>query len=783
MPHDLVTGVVAWSTFAMMCLMHLGTPAAAADVDLGDVDLAAAGLTLVQEIDCAQQNTDLLFVEYPAGVSQVETLLGVPCRVLSNRDGDAKYFAYRVGEGKSLKAGGCYVLSVEYPEDVSRTMYLCNWGCETALGLATGQSLGDVCYGKYVPNNPESLKYPLSGRFERWTQLFYLHDRFPEIKRPRGLGPRPLTPDDGFWFIVAQAAPFQDPLGAGAAVSKIRLYEVHNPEALTLLIPFPPAGLPRRHIFSREEMADGVVASGHKPEEKDETLRGVKELADWYEYKMRVMQFLGVDTFGQDLLEFGHNQGWDSSDGGGSDWVNQSPNPGLWAEILARAAQRHVSVLPYYEYRGSIGGNKSMALGPQHRCQRLDGGDTYTHISWCEGNNVDIVDPDTLTDAKKILDISLVKYKDKVPFLGAWFRHRPTAMPVSFNDKDLRAFAAEANQGRRITRSHLQSDKGLLDRYYQWWFTKRRQFFEGLRDHLRAALGPDAFLLYTNDTSEPGHPLPRSITGEGKQDAWQWMQVVVNQDMPTWEKILADATRYPWVKPYDFQEVVDRDMHLRGLQCFPENWDKWEMAHACPPDDPQTYRDVDGVMLSYTYNRLYTVSSPRSLEPYRTKSGLTIMRHYSLNENEMSVGNDEILGYFICDVERAGPCSMLAEARAVAYGDPYCLGSLPGNSNKRGFPRYVRRFHAAFLSLPALPSSVLAGAASDPEVVVRTIPTPHDGTYVAIVNTGFTPKQDLVVTLPAGSVQDAVTGQQLTATDGKLTVTLDAAELRTLRIR
>ena len=203
--------------------------------------------------------------------------------------------------------------------------------------------------------------------------------------------------------------------------------------------------------------------------------------------------------------------------------------------------------------------------------------------------------------------------------------------------------------------------------------------------------------MYTNDSSEPGHALPRSITGEGKKDAWQWMQVVANEDMPTWEKILADASKYPWVKPYDFREIVDRDMHLRGLQTFAENWDKWETAHSTPPDDPQTYFDSDGVMLSYTYNRLYTVSSPRPFDAYRSKAGLAIMRHYSLNENEMSVGNDEILGYFVCDVERAGPYSMMAEARAVAYGDPYYLGSLTANSNKRGFPQYVRRFHAAFL--------------------------------------------------------------------------------------
>jgi hypothetical protein len=749
---------------------------------LSELGLPQAGQKLIQEIDCSRENRDILFVDYPAGASKVETVLGVPCRVLSNSEGDAKYFAYRIGEGKGLKAGACYVVSIEYPEDRSRTLYLCNWGCETAMGFATGESLGDVCKGKYVPHNPESLKYPLSGKYQQWTQLFHLHDRFPEIKRPRGLGPRPLTPADGFWFIVAQAAPFQDPLGAGAAVSKIRLYEVPNPAAWTLPIRFPPDGLPRRHIFSREEMADGAVASGHKPEEKDESLRGVKDFASWYEYKMHVMRFLGIDVYGKDLLEFGHNQGWDSSEGGGSDWVNQSSTPGLWAEILDRAAKHRLAVLPYYEYRGSIGGDKTKALGSQHRCRRLDGGDTYTHISWCEGNNADIVDPDAIADAKTILDLSLVKYKDKVKFLGAWFRQRPTAMPLSFNDKDLRAFSTEANQGKRVTRSHLQADAKLLDRYYRWWFAKRLRFFEALRDHLRAKIGAEAFLLYTNDASEPGRALPRSITGEGKKDSWQWMQVVVNQDMPVWEKILSDASKYAWMKPYDFREIVDKDMHLRGLQTFAENWDKWETAHSTPPDDPKTYQDADGVMLSYTYHRLYTVGSPRPLDSYRTKSGLAMVRHYALNENEMSVGNDEILGYFVCDVERAGPYSMMAEARAIAHGDPYYLGSLPGNTNNRGFPRYVRRFHAAFLALPAMPSSVVPGAASDPEVVVRAIRTEKHGTYLAIVNTGFQAKKDLSVSVPAGAVQDAVTGERVPVAGGKLTLALDPAQLRTLHV-
>lgn len=60
----------------------------------------------------------------------------------------------------------------------------------------------------------------------------------------------------------------------GAAMSTIRLYEVPNPKAATVKINFPPDGLPRRHVFSREEMADSALAMGHQPREQDPKLRG-----------------------------------------------------------------------------------------------------------------------------------------------------------------------------------------------------------------------------------------------------------------------------------------------------------------------------------------------------------------------------------------------------------------------------------------------------------------------------------------------------------------------------
>ena len=68
-----------------------------------------------------------------------------------------------------------------------------------------------------------------------------------------------------------------------------------------------------------------------------------------------------------------------------------------------------------------------------------------------------------------------------------------------------------------------------------------------------------------------------------------------------------------------------------------------------------------------------------------------------------------MLGYFVADIERAGPFCMMAEALAMANGDPTMIGYLVGSNYGRGFPGYVRDFNANFLALPALPSTDRAG--------------------------------------------------------------------------
>ena len=184
-------------------------------------------------------------------------------------------------------------------------------------------------------------------------------------------------------------------------------------------------------------------------------------------------------------------------------------------------------------------------------------------------------------------------------------------------------------------------------------------------------------------------------------------------------------------------------------------------------------------MLTYPFNRDYTLRDPEAMAAFRGVSGLAMLRHYPLNENTL----DDITGYFVSDMDRTGPLSMRPEALAVAAGDPWYLGYTSGHIFNRGFPEYARRFNANFLALPALPSEV-APLAGDAEVVVRQIATDAHGTYLAVVNTGFSGKEAVKIKVPRpGAVTEVVTGRTLPVAGGTVTLDLAPAELRTILVK
>jgi hypothetical protein len=177
-------------------------------------------------------------------------------------------------------------------------------------------------------------------------------------------------------------------------------------------------------------------------------------------------------------------------------------------------------------------------------------------------------------------------------------------------------------------------------------------------------------------------------------------------------------------------------------------------------------------MLAHAFNRSYTVLDPRTMDLYRTRAGLTLIRHYAINENMLyDLSDKDRLGYFVVDMERAGAACMMAEVLAMASGNPTQIGYLTGGNFGRGFPGSVRDFNANYLALPALPARRLDGAASDPRVVVQAMDAGVHGLYLALVHTGPTAAAGVRVKLPAaGPVKALASGKALAAEDGAITM-------------
>lgn len=715
-------------------------------------------LYLIDEIDTSKVEP---LEQYPADISKIETILGKPCRVLPKTSKHSTYMTYRIGKLKLLEPGMTYLLEIEYPEDAPRSWIVMNAGNESSLGFHTGSTFGDALHPKYVNNLNESIHLPLSGRYETWTSLFQLHDRTPEIKFIRGDNePRTQLPEDGFTVTIAQFSDENVPLSHGAAVSRIRLLAIPNPDELDLSYRLP-ADLPHRHLFWREEMSDGVLAG-------DESRRGVTNMIDWWKFKRNRMTFLGFNTFCKDLLEFGSVQHWDTTPHGGNDWAYFSyQHKDLWPQIVSLMGEAGFNILPYYEYSGSKGAN---GLGNERLAKPLTRDDAYSHTSWIESSNADLTDPRTYDDFRKMLDITIVRQQDKANFVGAWLRSRGS-IPMSFADTTLERFVQETNRSQSITRQDLIDDEQLLAQYKAWWNGKRHEFLTAMAQYLREQGIEDAAMLFTAEPAETGTSFPT------------WDRIVVADDPKRLDEF-KDAIADKQLAPTSLESVVASHRYQDALKAEALNWGGWELNHRDPPSDPATYRDSDSVMLTHPFNRLYSVSDPASFDDFRNDAGLAMIRHFALNEDMIYDEADKpLLGYFVVDMERAGPYCMMSEAVAMAKGDPTSIGYLPGNNFNRGFPKYVRRFNAAFLSLPALPSEIVPNAASDESVVVREIKTDGEGTYLAVVCLASNGVENVTIQLPSnGQLTNAPTGEKLDVQEGAINISMYPFEMRAFHI-
>jgi len=421
-----------------------------------------------------------------------------------------------------------------------------------------------------------------------------------------------------------------------------------------------------------------------------------------------------------------------------------------WERMLQIFDRYGLDVIPYLEYPGSPGLNR------QIRCRPLSRGDgkPYTNGVEDERWHLDVTAPESLEDARHLLERTVMRFRDRFRFAAVWFRTRQGSWPVSYSDAAIARFAADANGNWPPPREQFAKDGVLRGRYESWWLGKRSDFLAGIRDFVRKGL-PQADVLFTPWPGDAGPPLSSRAT-------------LVVTDVPSDFRGGIDGPGGDRAEAVSLRRVVGEEEYLKATQAWPRDRGGWEWRNASPPADPDRYKWTGGIMLTYPFNRTYTVLSSTAFEAYRGPDGLAAVRFYPANERV----DRGAFGYLVADVDRAGPYCMIAEALAMANGDPFLLGYLASNTFTSGFPEYYRRFAAAFLALPALKSERKPELSADPEIVVRLIYTKDRGTYMAVVNTGVAAKKEAILILPWDDrVTNAVSGQILDSLKTKIKLT------------
>lgn len=705
---------------ALLALLALAALPAAAEIVPGLEDFGS--VTLVDSIDCATDATHR-FRDYPAGRSYTTNILGSPTRVMHHvtkeQNGGKRtgaYVSWRVGEGKGLVPNDPYLLVVDYPDDAPRTVTLFDFAMGTRHGYHTGFTVG-VSMSPQVSVAPcyESVAVPFS---HEWKQLVEVVFPFEKSTQYDGGARIPLA-TDGFDVSFVLVSQDQATDSVGLAVRSVKLYRIDDYDAAKPEIHYPAGDAPRRHVTSREEMGD---ADG---------LDSFTVPSDWYVGKARLMTMLAMDTWSKDLLEFGYLQTW----GGNRRWGWGS---NYYAQLIdAMTAEGHY-LLPIYEYHGSRGdantkwvNGGSLGYDTDYKPWTLQSAKDaslkylFSNQSYVYNSMADLTLPETRVDLEDLLDLTILRFKDRGNFLGAWIRSRG-GMPVGFSDKTIALFNSET--GRSATRAQIYNngayaDTQLYKAYREWWYGKRRDLFVSLQSHLAAGGLPGAKLFYHSTGGEDGVAVGTGVIESVDPDTLYRGQ--------TWRQMTGRSGTT------SLAEMASK--YREGLARDGSNWGSIEVCHASPHPDPEHYSSLSDVALSYPFNCIHTVAGSDPAANFRNASGdLVMARHYSLdefcaNDYNRPEGQQTITGYYTSDMDHAGRAVMCAETMAMAVNDPTILGYLFGSNLDRLDAPYVREFNLNFLSLPATASTVLlGGTCSDPVTVRRW--TTSAGSYWAVIN-------------------------------------------------
>ncbi len=187
--------------------------------------------------------------------------LGRKARVLAPSQGRGGLFHV---SHRQAKAAAARRRLRAWPSTIPKTLHAA-WSSSTPAtkrhaDFTPGRRWAMHCMPSTSTTWPSRSTCRLSGQWETWSLLFRLHDRFPRKGLLRGSKPRTLATRR--WFRRDDRAVLRrkhaDVAGCRGQ-SHPALRGRRSRQTCTAAARFRREGLPRRHLFWREEMADGII--------------------------------------------------------------------------------------------------------------------------------------------------------------------------------------------------------------------------------------------------------------------------------------------------------------------------------------------------------------------------------------------------------------------------------------------------------------------------------------------------------------------------------------------
>ncbi|MBU0716081.1 MAG: hypothetical protein KJ964_12055 [Verrucomicrobia bacterium] len=702
----------------------------------------------------------------------VETILGQPCRVARGWG----WFGYKLNR-EGLTPGKSYLLVVEYPEDVGRTMNVVNSGNSLSYdcghGFHTGRTLGDH-WTRTI--NSEYVDYPLSGQYRKYYSFFHLGEKVFALGGPTT--PKKGTDSrKGFWVLVMGVGPSMDALASGAAVRSIKLYEVADVSSLSLNVNTPPLELGRRELVETSESSGTVrFEEGEK-------------FDIWAHQLLHLARFYGMTAIAP------NNTGSRGHERYTAPLMEVSNRENLGIKVFPRV------MIDRYLFQKIDVPKEARVVGADGRTEFLSG-----------ANNVNIYIPDIVHPATfqsvwaQLCERFASQFADPA-FSGLmFFKHFGLPFMPSFSDYAMKRFESETGIRAEGTDSAQKREWLAANKkteYYQWWYAKEREFLLAICGQLQA-IRPDLKLYYFPWHSDDDHPFScgrlryNSLPLQDKIYVPGTSILLVPGFTVPPEKWTPEQKAEPYLVRMYYREqiapelagkVTIEDILYGRHKDMKEFWGakrNGEMPHLVYPEEmdmikmlsepgsiysnhrvgcnPTLYANDKGIVYWAPVHYKYTADNPAFLNFFKTGEGVAVGNAFPYNEEEF-VNNCYDLQTFPA-IEHAGPFCMMEEVLSMANADPLFIMENKCEPLERGFPQYARAFAAAYLALPAMPSEILADAVEpqDKEIIVRQYKTDY-GTYLAVINRAFDLKErkiTVTVKVPSAdvaSVLDLVTGK------------------------